>query len=258
MSATATISTTRNDAHRAAGRHCDHRRAHRAACCPLGNWLASRPAARSASTICGRWCSPPTCSSTLTPARYPIAYHTKQEGDTTYILLLGHHHDHKPGQPPVVVAGILVGRRHHAARDSAVPLVRGKANWAIEPYTGYNYNTSYIGHGEDESIPQPAKMKQIENPSQDRDLRRRRVQGRREQIHASSVRQRGRRQLQRPLGWHAGLSPSRHDERRLLRRPRQFARRPLHRNRRLQRRREHRRRHRLPVARQFSLRSAPQ
>jgi prepilin-type processing-associated H-X9-DG protein len=35
----------------------------------------------------------------------------------------------------------------------------------IDPYTGYNYNTSYIGHGEYESIVLPAKVKQIESPS---------------------------------------------------------------------------------------------
>ncbi|MEO7403994.1 MAG: H-X9-DG-CTERM domain-containing protein, partial [Burkholderiales bacterium] len=45
------------------------------------------------------------------------------------------------------------------------PSFIGQANWAIENFTGYNYNTSYIGHGDNESIPQPSKMKQIENPT---------------------------------------------------------------------------------------------
>jgi len=40
-----------------------------------------------------------------------------------------------------------------------------KPEWVVEPYTGYNYNTSYIGHGDNESIAQPAKMKQIERPT---------------------------------------------------------------------------------------------
>jgi prepilin-type processing-associated H-X9-DG protein/prepilin-type N-terminal cleavage/methylation domain-containing protein len=34
-----------------------------------------------------------------------------------------------------------------------------------EPYTGYNYNTSYVGHGEHESIEVPAKVSQIASPA---------------------------------------------------------------------------------------------
>jgi prepilin-type processing-associated H-X9-DG protein len=33
-----------------------------------------------------------------------------------------------------------------------------------EPYTGYNYNTSYIGHGQGESIESPAKVAQVRRP----------------------------------------------------------------------------------------------
>lgn len=32
------------------------------------------------------------------------------------------------------------------------PSYKGSDNWAGNPYTGYNYNTSYIGHGEGESV----------------------------------------------------------------------------------------------------------
>jgi prepilin-type N-terminal cleavage/methylation domain-containing protein/prepilin-type processing-associated H-X9-DG protein len=37
------------------------------------------------------------------------------------------------------------------------PSFIGAANWLSDPYTGYNYNTSYIGHGQFEDIPDPAK-----------------------------------------------------------------------------------------------------
>lgn len=37
------------------------------------------------------------------------------------------------------------------------PSFIGSAMWADDPFTGYNYNTSYIGHGQDEAIEQPAK-----------------------------------------------------------------------------------------------------
>jgi prepilin-type processing-associated H-X9-DG protein/prepilin-type N-terminal cleavage/methylation domain-containing protein len=33
-----------------------------------------------------------------------------------------------------------------------------------DPYTGYNYNTSYIGHGENEAIEAPAKVNQVKAP----------------------------------------------------------------------------------------------
>jgi prepilin-type processing-associated H-X9-DG protein len=46
------------------------------------------------------------------------------------------------------------------------PGFRGADNAGGEPFTGYNYNTSYIGHGSAESIPEPAKVHQVQNPAQ--------------------------------------------------------------------------------------------
>lgn len=46
------------------------------------------------------------------------------------------------------------------------PAFRGTSNAGGEPFTGYNYNTSYIGHGSGESIPEPAKYSQVRNPAQ--------------------------------------------------------------------------------------------
>lgn len=44
------------------------------------------------------------------------------------------------------------------------PSYDGKSNSAGDPYTGYNYNTSYIGRGYGEGP--PAKMLQVRNPTQ--------------------------------------------------------------------------------------------
>ena len=44
------------------------------------------------------------------------------------------------------------------------PSFNGSANWADNPYTGYNYNTSYIGHGQGEDIPLPVKTSAVLNP----------------------------------------------------------------------------------------------
>lgn len=45
------------------------------------------------------------------------------------------------------------------------PSFDGKSNTPLDPYTGYNYNTSYIGHGQGETIESPAKASQVRQPS---------------------------------------------------------------------------------------------
>lgn len=53
------------------------------------------------------------------------------------------------------------------------PSYNGSANWYNNPYTGYNYNTSYIGHGQGESAsdptgqapPIPAKSAAVRHPA---------------------------------------------------------------------------------------------
>jgi len=53
------------------------------------------------------------------------------------------------------------------------PSFTGSANWESDPYTGYNYNTSYIGHGQGESdddptgqgLPVPAKTAAVIHPA---------------------------------------------------------------------------------------------
>lgn len=45
------------------------------------------------------------------------------------------------------------------------PSFTGGANWSTDPYTGYNYNTSFIGHGQFENIPEPAKAAAVRQPS---------------------------------------------------------------------------------------------
>ena len=45
------------------------------------------------------------------------------------------------------------------------PSFKGKSNTASDPYTGYNYNTSYIGHGQYENIQIPAKVCEVLRPS---------------------------------------------------------------------------------------------
>ncbi len=53
------------------------------------------------------------------------------------------------------------------------PAYTAGANWDVDPYTGYNYNTSYIGHGQGESandptgqaVPVPARTAAVHHPA---------------------------------------------------------------------------------------------
>ncbi len=72
--------------------------------------------------------------------------------------------DWDQGGQPQVRPGLL----WEGAGDPRVqqcPSFRGTANWSGDPYTGYNYNVSYVGHGAGEAITQPIRPSQIRNPS---------------------------------------------------------------------------------------------
>ena len=66
--------------------------------------------------------------------------------------------------PPRVLPGLLWEGQGNMQIQQC-PEYRGPANWAVDPYTGYNYNTSYIGHGQFESIPEPARLAAVKQPA---------------------------------------------------------------------------------------------
>jgi prepilin-type N-terminal cleavage/methylation domain-containing protein/prepilin-type processing-associated H-X9-DG protein len=68
------------------------------------------------------------------------------------------------GSPEKVVPGVL-WEGSGVAEIQQCPSFKGSANWLVDPYTGYNYNTSFLGHGQFESISEPARMSAIRNPS---------------------------------------------------------------------------------------------
>jgi prepilin-type N-terminal cleavage/methylation domain-containing protein/prepilin-type processing-associated H-X9-DG protein len=69
------------------------------------------------------------------------------------------------GHPNSVIPGLL-WQGQGMAQIQQCPSFTGAANWLTDPYTGYNYNTSYIGHGQSESIPAPAKGADVRHPAQ--------------------------------------------------------------------------------------------
>jgi prepilin-type processing-associated H-X9-DG protein/prepilin-type N-terminal cleavage/methylation domain-containing protein len=91
---------------------------------------------------------------------YPIAYYAAMEDgvvvsyawDLTTIN----------SSPNRVVPGLL-WQGQGASAVQQCPSFAGGANWLTDPYTGYNYNTSFIGHGQFENISEPAKAAAIRN-----------------------------------------------------------------------------------------------
>jgi prepilin-type processing-associated H-X9-DG protein len=85
---------------------------------------------------------------------YPIAYYLAVENGVAH----SYNWDFTTiaGSPNSVIPGLL-WQGQGAGKVQQCPSFTGGANWLADPYTGYNYNTSYIGHGQNESIPEPAK-----------------------------------------------------------------------------------------------------
>ncbi len=95
---------------------------------------------------------------------YPIAYYDSFVGTTTYSYCWDLTTISGPSQPTTVIIGLLWDGSGNQ-KIQQCPSFEGAANWVDNPYTGYNYNTSYIGHGQDEFVSAPAKIVQIHHPS---------------------------------------------------------------------------------------------
>jgi prepilin-type processing-associated H-X9-DG protein/prepilin-type N-terminal cleavage/methylation domain-containing protein len=90
---------------------------------------------------------------------YPIAYFWDADNNVDYCWDLTTFED--SGR---VIPGLLWEGQGNAQIQQC-PSFDGGANWLTDPYTGYNYNTSYIGHGQDEDIPEPAKNSDMRHPA---------------------------------------------------------------------------------------------
>ena len=93
---------------------------------------------------------------------YPVAQYFDLVSGTMYSWDLTVSYDTNGN--PVVVPGILWEGKGNAQIQQC-PSYSGPANTPDNPYTGYNYNTSYIGHGQGEAIEQPAKNSDLMHPS---------------------------------------------------------------------------------------------
>lgn len=85
---------------------------------------------------------------------YPIAYYSTNNIDYCWDFTTVY------GNPNSVIPGLLWESQGNN-KIQQCPSFDGSANWQTDPYTGYNYNTSYIGHGQFESIPQPVRTSAV-------------------------------------------------------------------------------------------------
>jgi len=92
---------------------------------------------------------------------FPIAYY-ETPTDTGTIRYNWDFTVFEEGEDIVVAAGIL-WQGDTIDRIQQCPSFKGNSNTPDDPYTGYNYNTSYIGHGQYENIPAPARKSRIKN-----------------------------------------------------------------------------------------------
>ncbi len=93
---------------------------------------------------------------------FPVAYYYTTIGDA--MAAVAWDLTTIQGNPPSVIPGLLwQGQGNRQIQQC--PSFTGGANWLVDPYTGYNYNTSYLGHGEFESIQQPSRASEVKHPA---------------------------------------------------------------------------------------------
>ncbi|HVT88152.1 MAG TPA: prepilin-type N-terminal cleavage/methylation domain-containing protein [Tepidisphaeraceae bacterium] len=96
---------------------------------------------------------------------YPVAYWYVWDGTKSYSFAWDLTTITEPGKPNQVIPGLL-WQGQGTEKIQQCPSFEGAANWLTDPYTGYNYNTSYIGHGQFETVQEPAKATAVRRPAE--------------------------------------------------------------------------------------------
>ena len=96
---------------------------------------------------------------------YPVGFYKANsppysfgyEWDFTVVL------NHSTGVREVKPGLLWSGRGD--GRVQQCPSFEGRSMTLMDPFTGYNYNVSYIGHGDSEVVKQPAKVADVRSPA---------------------------------------------------------------------------------------------
>lgn len=79
---------------------------------------------------------------------YPLAYHTERVGRVRYNYAwdITHVMDWDTREETITAGTLWQGMKLFQIQQC--PSYKGSANWMDDPFTGYNYNTSYLGYNE--------------------------------------------------------------------------------------------------------------
>jgi len=90
---------------------------------------------------------------------YPIAYYDSGTASYAWDFTT----ERGPGGAAILPGLLWLGKAD--TRIQQCTSFEGSSNSTSDPYTGYNYNTSYIGHGQFELVPKPIKQSQVRHSS---------------------------------------------------------------------------------------------
>lgn len=103
----------------------------------------------------------------LNDGRYPVAYWNDSSTSGVWINMNWDYEvvvDWNAGGSKTISTGLLWSGEV-ASKIQRCPVFKGSSNAIMEePHTGYNYNTSYIGHGQAESQQSPAMASHVARP----------------------------------------------------------------------------------------------
>ena len=79
---------------------------------------------------------------------YPLAYYSERIGRVryTYCWDITHIRDWDTGEQKLAAGILWQGKKLFQIQQC--PSFKGSSNWLDDPFTGYNYNTSYLGYNE--------------------------------------------------------------------------------------------------------------
>ena len=93
---------------------------------------------------------------------YPIAQFREDRGSATYEYCWDFSRINKGGTSQIVPGLLWEGST--IEKVNKCPSYKGSDNWFGTPFTGYNYNTSYIGHGQGERTSPSYTGEVVHNP----------------------------------------------------------------------------------------------
>jgi prepilin-type N-terminal cleavage/methylation domain-containing protein/prepilin-type processing-associated H-X9-DG protein len=100
-------------------------------------------------------------------ASYPIAYYSESTPQQTIRYMWDYVVTKDKVTRKTTVAPGILWQGKTIQKIQQCPSFSGKSNDLVEDvYTGYNYNTSYIGHGSLEAIVRPARVTDVRRPAE--------------------------------------------------------------------------------------------